>query len=460
MTSATNTGKLLSHTLAWCAACRKKIQARLVDRAGKIYLQKACPKHGISEVLASGDSAWYLSSRAYIKPSQEPLGHKTSYKGCPESCGFCPEHQQHTCLPVIEILDRCDMNCPVCLKDFNRPFEFSLKDFKRALGGVLKTEGGCPVINLSGGEPTLHPLFRDFITHSYSQGVLQVTVSTTGLRLLADKELRAFFKDTGTIAALQFDGFSPDSWRFMRGDPALGQKKLRLMELLEKEGVKYSLVATVAKGVNDTEIGKITDFFFRSKALSLMFQPLCFTGRASGLETEKYRLTIPDIVKAAQKSRFIGKDDFNPLPCSHYSCFALAYYLASGKGSFISLKDFLGREFYLDAIANKTLPGLDKSAYGQLKEKIYALWSAADSSSEDQAVLDRIRGLIRGMERDGFSPKTALTAGMDSMKAVFIHCFMDAHNMDFGRLVKCCNPYAGADGRLVPMCSQNTFFQG
>lgn len=453
------TDKILSHTMSWCAVCRKKIPARLVERTGKIYLQKSCPAHGLSEALVSGDSAWYLASRAYIKPSQEPLGYKTAYKGCPQSCGFCPEHQQHTCLPVIEILDRCDMNCPVCLKEFKSPFEFSSIDFQRALGGVLKTEKNCAVINLSGGEPTLHPLFRDFIYYASRKGVLQVTVSTNGLRLLADKELRTLFKNTGAIAALQFDGFSQASWKFMRGDPTLARKKLRLVELLEKEEVKYSLVATVAKGVNDGEIGKITDFFFRSKALSLMFQPLCFTGRASALDAEKHRLTIPDIVKKAQESRFIGKDDFNPLPCSHYSCFALAYYLSSGKGRFINLKDFLGREFYLDAIANKTLPGLDESAYGAIKEKLYALWSTADASAESQAVLGRIREIIRNMERDGFSPKTALSAGMDSMKAVFIHSFMDAHNMDFGRLVKCCNPYAGADGRLIPMCSQNVFFQ-
>lgn len=458
MTSAKNTDKLLSHTQAWCAPCRAKVPARLVEREGKVYLQKSCPQHGVSEVLASGDSAWYLNSRSYIKPGQEPLGHKTSYKGCPDSCGFCPEHQQHTCLPVIEILDRCDMDCPVCLKSFKSSFDFSDKDFGRALGGVLKTEKNTAVINLSGGEPTLHPRLRDFLYYASRKGVLQVTVSTNGLRLLADKELRTLFKNTGAIAALQFDGFSAKTWKFMRGDAGLSQKKLRLIKLLEKEGVKYSLVATVARGVNDGEIAKITDFFFRSQALSLMFQPLCFTGRASALDAEKYRLTIPDIVKAAQGSRYVGKDDFNPLPCSHYSCFALSYYLSAGGGKFINLKDFLGRDFYLDAIANKTLPGLDASAYAAVKEKLYALWSAADGSAESQAVLERIRAVIRGLERDGFTPKTALSAGMNTMKAVFIHSFMDAHNMDFGRLVKCCNPYAQADGRLVPMCAQNVFY--
>ena len=459
MTSAINTDKVLSHTLSWCAACRKKVPARLIERAEKIYLQKACPGHGISDALISGDSAWYKNSLGYIKPGEEPLGYKSAYRGCPESCGFCGEHQQHTCLPVIEILDRCDMACPVCLKGPGRKFEFSLRDFSRALDGVLKTEKACQVINLSGGEPTLHPRLGEFLRLASKRGVLQTTVSTNGLRLLADKDLRALFRSTGAIAALQFDGFAPRTWKFMRGQPDLLKKKLELIKLLEQEQVRYSLVATVAKGVNDGEIAAITDLFFRSAAMSLMFQPLCFSGRASALNAEKYRITIPDIVAGARRSGFIGKDDFNPLPCSHYSCFALSYYLAAGKDRFINLKEFVGREFYLDLIANKTLPGLDATAYGAIKQKLYELWSAADSSASDQAVLARIKDTLRAIEGGGFSPRKALDAGMGSMKAVFIHSFMDEHNMDFGRLIKCCNPYAGADGSLVPMCAQNVFRQ-
>jgi uncharacterized radical SAM superfamily Fe-S cluster-containing enzyme len=449
--------KTIKATESWCPDCRKKIPAKLVERGGKVYLAKKCPVHGKTEFLASGSSRWYYDSTAYVKPAQKPLGYKMDYKGCPESCGFCTQHKQHTCLPVIEILDRCDMDCPVCLKNFDGGFEFTDEDFRGALGGVLETEERCQVINLSGGEPTLHPGLPDFLKYAGSKGVLQTTVSTNGLRLLADKKLRDTFRRTGAIAALQFDGFSPKTWQFMRGQPDLLQKKLKLIELLEKEGVKFSLVGTIAKGVNDGEVTKITDFFFSSKAASLMFQPLCFTGRAAAL-AEKHRITIPDIVKLAERSSFCGKGDFNPLPCSHYSCFALAYYLKGQGGKYISLKDFIGRELYLDLISNKTLPGLDAAAFASVKQKLYALWSAADTSSSNGAVLARIRTILRAMEREGFTPKAALQAGMGEMKAVFIHSFMDAHNMDFERLQKCCNPYAKSDGRLVPMCAQNSFF--
>jgi uncharacterized radical SAM superfamily Fe-S cluster-containing enzyme len=57
-----------------------------------------------------------------------------------------------------------------------------------------------------------------------------------------------------------------------------------------------------------------------------------------------------------------------------------------------------------------------------------------------------------------FNPQKALALGLESMKAIFIHNFMDKETFDFGRVIKCCNPYPQPDGRLIPMCVQNVFF--
>jgi len=48
--------------------------------------------------------------------------------------------------------------------------------------------------------------------------------------------------------------------------------------------------------------------------------------------------------------------------------------------------------------------------------------------------------------------------GKTHMKAIFIHQFMDVYNFDFSRLVKCCNPYAQPNNKLVSMCAQNVIF--
>ncbi|HSN24174.1 MAG TPA: radical SAM protein [Methylomicrobium sp.] len=445
-------------TTGLCSICSKQVSARIIGLEDSIYLEKICLEHGITRALLSTDRTWYEESLNYIKPKQESLAKNISvFKGCPDSCGLCPEHQQHTCLPIIEILSRCNMQCPICMKRFSADFSLTVEEFREIVNNLLLTEGCVDVINISGGEPTLHPSFREMIETALQQGITQISVSTNGSTLLHDPALRNFFKEKGIIAALQFDGFKSSSSLFLRGVD-LSTEKLALIDLLEKEGVLYSLVSTVAKGVNEDEIAAITNFFFRSKALTLMFQPIVFTGHAAAFDEKKHRLTIADLVHKAEQSSYVEKGDFNPLPCSHYSCFALSYYFTLEDGDVYSLKKFLGKEDFLKIIANKTLPGLDSEGYGLIKKRIYDLWSAADSSAVNEKVLQRIKETLRLMAGGELSKREKLHIGMNNMKAIFIHNFMDVHTLDFSRLQKCCNPYPQAGGRLVPMCAQNIFF--
>jgi uncharacterized radical SAM superfamily Fe-S cluster-containing enzyme len=448
--------RIYSHTTAICPFCDTLVPARIVERDGRILLEKLCPGHGISSALICSDPGWFRQSRSYVKPGQAPLDLSNKiFSGCPDSCGLCPEHRQHTCLPVVEITNACNLACPICLKDLRQPFGMSAAEYRSVLKTLRKCEESIPVINLSGGEPTCHPEFEEIVRISNEEGVMQTTVSTNGLRLFEDQSLRTLFRETGTIAALQFDGFEPQTWRRLRGRD-LSAMKLALISLLEQDGVRYSLTATVMAGVNDHEITAITDFFFRNKGLSLMFQPAAFTGAAAALAAND-RLTIPDVVKEIEKSRFVTAGDFNPLPCSHYSCFALSYYLQLDEGEFLSLKEFLGRDNYLEVIANRTLPGLEQEGYAMIKERIYEFWSAADSNNDNERILQRLRTILRELAATPFTPKRAFELGSASIKGVFIHHFMDRENFDLGRLMKCCNQYPQADGRLIPICARNNF---
>lgn len=451
--------KIFSHTLALCSICRAKVHARIVEREDQIFLQKHCPEHGCTEALISSDAGWYRDSRAYVKPGQRPLAFSIdTFQGCPDSCGLCPEHMQHTCLPVIEITTACDMDCPICLKAPDRPVHMTVEAFDYVLEQLFRCEEKVHVINLSGGEPTLHPRLGSLLKRANKRGVMQTSVSTNGNRLLHDPSLRALFRESGAIVSLQFDGFSSKAYTYLRGQDLL-QRKRQIIDLLEKEDITYTLVATIVKDVNDDQITDITDFFFESKALSLMFQPATYTGRAADLFAPCRRATIPDVVHEIEKSSYVTPEDFNPLPCAHFSCFALSYYFHIEGTRYLSMKEFLGLEDYLSVISNRTLPGLDYQGYSKIREKIYDVWSAADSSANDMQVLRRIRDILREMSTTSFSPRRAFSLGTASMKSIFIHQFMDAETLDFGRLIKCCNHYARGDGRLMPMCSANVFYQ-
>jgi 7,8-dihydro-6-hydroxymethylpterin dimethyltransferase len=450
--------KIYNKTRSVCPVCGKKITALVVEKKDAVFLEKQCPEHGVTCALVSSDASWYRESLKFIKPRTRPQSlSESGFKGCPESCGLCPEHCQHTCLPVIEIIDKCDLDCPVCLKQWKTRQEISLEEFAGILDTLLTCETSVPVINISGGEPTMHPQLVEMAKLSKRKGIMQTSISTNGLRLLRDADLRRRLLEYNPLIALQFDGFNPDASFSLRGRNVV-EDKLALIDILEKEGCNYSIVATVARGINDNEITAIAEFFFKSKALSLMFQPAAYTGKASSLRDPLHRSTIPDVIAGIEKCSSVKKGDFIPLPCSHPTCFALSYYFQADDGSVMSVKDILGLENYLSIISNRTLPGLDIEGFSVLRDRVYDLWSAADQFPHSERVLNKLRGILRELSESGFTPEKAFEIGVKSVKAIFIHQLMDRDTLDFGRLVKCCNHYPQANGRLIPMCAQNVFF--
>lgn len=444
-----------SHTTGFCALCRKLVAARIVREQDAVYLETMCPEHGNSSARIATDSAWYEAGRHYVKPRQLPFALGTDhFSGCPDSCGLCPEHRQHTCLPIVEITSQCDLRCPVCLKDKNAGFGMSPTQFRHALQRLLEYEKTVPLLNFSGGEPTLHPDFPEFLAICKELGVMQTSVSTNGLNLLRNPALRELFAQNNTVVSLQFDGFQPETWLRLRGVD-LSAMKQELIRQMDRDKIRYSLTATIAKGVNDTEIPAIADFFFSSQALSLMFQPMAMTGAALEHFDESQRMTVDDVVTQLTRSRHVREGDFNPLPCAHPTCFALSYYFQIDPENFYSLKEFLGKETFLEVVANRSLPGLDREGHNAIRDKIYAFWSAADSVADNQQVLSRIRTIVRDLERNKFSPQAAFDIGSTVLRSVFVHGFMDARTFDLGRIMKCCNHYLQPDGRLVPLCAHN-----
>ena len=233
--------KIYSYTKALCPHCNNITDARIIEKNDQIYLEKLCKEHGCSEVLICSDVQWYRDSRLYIKPSQFPNKTKVNqFEGCPTSCGLCPEHQQHTCMPIIEITSNCNLDCPICLKNFKDSFQMTTDQFGYIIQCLKEYENPPYIINLSGGEPTIHPEFEYFIKLALEQEIMQTTVSTNGITLLENKEMRKLFKDTNTIAALQFDGFSSSVYETLRGED-LSELKQELINLLDIENVKYSL---------------------------------------------------------------------------------------------------------------------------------------------------------------------------------------------------------------------------
>ncbi len=450
----------LTSTQSICRECRKPISAQLFKEATGIWLQKCCPEHGTQTARVYGDARAYLGLGHFHRKASVPLAFATTAKGCPDSCGICPQHEQHVCLPILEITDHCNWNCPICLVKNPGTYHQTREKVAGILDGLIRSEGQIDVLNLSGGEPTLNPNFRQIIEECVGRKeILRVSVSTNGSVLVRDQDLLRFLGAHRVIVSLQFDGTQDEIYLALRGRPAL-EAKLRLIELCHEMDVSMSLTATVAGGVNDQAIRHVGDLLFQHEhILSAMFQPAAYTGNGARLGRPEQAATIPDVISALEGAggNVVRAEDFSPLPCSHPACFSLAFYLKIEDNRYAPIKQMVNAGRYIDLIQNRAIFGTDSEGFGLITDAVYDLWSgpAALSPDSEKALL-AVRRLIASTTADGgYSPRQAFGVAERSVKSIFVHQFMDPDTFDLSRARKCCQVYPQPDGRMIPVCVRN-----
>src|SRR6266850_1423761 len=108
----------LGQTTSLCETCLGLVPAKIVEQDGGIYYSKRCPEHGVTKTLVSDDPVYWRRTLDYLKPGDRPLApHTRTERGCPWDCGLCPDHEQHSCLAIVEINEACNLACPVCFAD-------------------------------------------------------------------------------------------------------------------------------------------------------------------------------------------------------------------------------------------------------------------------------------------------------------------------------------------------------
>lgn len=448
----------LGMTYSVCPVCRALVPAKLVTQDDAVYFEKFCADHGPSRSLIRRNIAEYLRSLSFVKPASVPRKFAGDSGGqCPQSCGFCDRHEQHLCMPIIEITSRCDLECPICLVDAGAPWDMTLEQFRNILDNLLAAEGQIDVLNLSGGEPLLHPHLPEILDEALSRpDIVRVSISTNGLALLRKPELLRQLYDRHVVVSLQFDGFDPAAWRRLRGQD-LSEKKQQILDRLAAEGISTSLTLTAAAGINDHQLGRVADYFFdHPHIVSLMIQPLARAGRASNWPDETV-LSIPDVIqKLSQQTSRINADDFAPLPCSHPLCFSLAYYLTLDKGRHVALNRLVDADTLMDTLANRTVFGLDAAEQDRLRDLVYQLWSGPSACAPDsQSVFDTLREILNDLTCCSGNTRQVFTLAERRIKSIFIHSFQDANTFDLARLRRCCQAYPQPDGKLIPACAHN-----
>ncbi|MBI4288228.1 MAG: radical SAM protein [Chloroflexi bacterium] len=436
-------------TRSLCPECRRVIDAQVLVRKGAVYLRKHCPEHGWHEALVSSDAGWYLASLKYNKPGAIPFTFATEVeRGCPFDCGLCPEHQQHTCLSLIEITSRCNLACTTCFADAGAGFDLSVDQVEKMLDRLIEAEGRPEVVQISGGEPTLHPQLMDILAAVRARNILHVMLNSNGVRLADDPEFVRRLARHGPTIYLQFDGLSARAHRELRGRD-LRAVKQRALDNIAEAGLTAVLVATVVQGVNEGEIGDILRFGLEHPAVTgVSYQPATFAGRCLNGHDPLNRATVTGVLHAleSQTQGLFRVSDFLPVPCPHPTCCASTYAYVEGK-QVTPVTRLLNVDDYLDFITDRTVPDLSE----EIRPALEALWSLAAVPGTEKAT--------NNLTCVACNINIPLPANVEALRRSFfmvhVHGFMDEHTFDVKRLMKCCIHELLPDGRTVPFCAYN-----
>jgi hypothetical protein len=437
-------------TRSVCPECRRVIDAKILLREDKVYMRKRCPEHGDFEALIYGDAQAYITSTKFNKPGTVPLEFSTAIThGCPHDCGLCPDHQQHTCLGIIEVNSACNMECPLCFANAGAGFNLTLEEVEGILDYLLATEGNPEVVQFSGGEPSIHPEIVAMMRAAKARNIRYVMLNTNGKRIADDDAFLADLADIRPSIYFQFDGFSSETYRIIRGESDILAQKLRALDRLAAIGLGVVLVPAVERDVNLSEVGEIVQFALRHPAVrGVNFQPAFHAGRHMAFDPLQ-RLTIPDILAEIERQTdgVFLVTDFVPVPCCFPTCNSVTYALVDDE-TVLPITRVLNVDDYLDYITNRVTPDLD----GDIKTALEGLWSSSSVPGSDKNLQQFALSCAACSLPDGLD----LGALASKVFMIMLQDFMDPWTFNQKNVMKCCKEFLLPDGKQIPFCAYNT----
>src|ERR1043165_377660 len=311
----------LGQTTSLCETCLELVPAKIIGEEGRVFYLKHCREHGVQKTLIADDIAYWKSQRDWLKPGDRPLSVATrTDHGCPYDCGLCPDHEQHSCLAIIEVNEACNLSCPVCFADSSvkRTAHRPLAEIEAMLDVIVKAEGEPDLVQLSGGEPTIHPEFFAILDAAKARPIRHLMINTNGLRIAREpgfaERVAAYMP--GFEFYLQFDSLKRDALMALRGAD-LTKVRLEALEALERNNISTTLVVTLKKGVNDDEIADIVRFALQWRCVrGVTFQPIQDAGRNEGFDPKDHRIVLTEVRRRIAEAGVFALEDLIPLPCN------------------------------------------------------------------------------------------------------------------------------------------------
>lgn len=489
---AAGTG-LPKKTKSICPECGKILEATVLEKDGKVFMDKTCPVHGHFSDLYWSDVGMYLKAEKY---AHDGIGLRNPMdKNLPEGENvhvFVDNERVNmlscTALANIDLTNRCNMNCPICFANANQAGYVYEPDFDTVckMLDTLRAEEPikCTAVQFSGGEPTIYPRFVDVIRAAKERKFAQVQIATNGLVFAKNYDKLKEASQAGLNSIyLSFDGVSDDIYLQAR-DRRMFKVKLDVIANCRKLKAETGkcpsivLVPTIVKGLNDHQIGDIAKFAleYSDVVRGVNFQPVAFTGRITREELEKGRFTLTDLAKSfSEQTGYTTVDDWYPVPVvapvssfasillghnkvtftTHPHCGVATYIFMDEKGNSVPFPKFIKVEEFssgLTAICDKA----NKSAF----KKLYALKllkllnncvieKELPGGMKKRQFISMIKGIMSSDSKKtlaAFSWKMMFFGGMH---------FQDSYNYDVERVRRCAIHYVTPDCQVIPFCAYN-----
>ena len=438
-------------TTSLCEVCLELVPAKIISEENDVFYLKRCREHGVQKTLISDDLGYWKAQKDWLKPGDRPLGvHTLTEHGCPYDCGLCPDHEQHSCLAIIEVNEACNLTCPVCFAgsstnhDSHRP----LSEIEQMLDVLVKSEGEPDLVQLSGGEPTLHPQFFEILAAARRRPIRHLMINTNGISIAREAGFAERLAEymPGFEVYLQFDSLKKEALMQLRGAD-LTRIRIEALENLERYNISTTLVVTLKKGVNDNEIADIIRFALRWRCIrGVTFQPIQDAGRNENFVSKDHRIVLTEIRRRIADSGVFALEDLIPLPCNPDQI-CIGYGLRNGM-EVAPVTSLFPREVFTAAAPNT----VTFEAYPDLQQKVFNLLSLSTAQADTS---DKLAALLCCL------PEAAVPESLayEHTFRVVISQFLDRYNFDLGTVKRSCVHFVEPDGRIIPFDTYNTFYR-
>ncbi len=438
------------YTISICSTCLRRVSAKIVFEDNSVFMLKNCPDHGFEKNLIATDIDYYKRIRNYNKRSETPLKFNTpTIYGCPYDCGLCVDHEQHSCLTLIEVTDRCNLTCPTCYASSSPHHgrHRTLDEIKEMLDLIVANEGRPDVVQLSGGEPTIHPEFFAILDEAKKRPIKHLMVNTNGIRIAREedfvKRIASYMPDFEIY--LQWDSFENRALQKLRGADLL-DIRMQAIENLNKYNVSTTLVVTVQRGVNEHETGKIIEYALQQPCVrGVTFQPVQVAGRNEDFDAKQERYTLTEVRSdILNQCNIFEPDDLIPVPCNP-DALVMGYALKID-GNVFPLTRYINPADLLDHSRNTIVYEEDE----RLHQHVLKLFSTANSVDAIAADVHSLLCCLPLVQAPNLS--------YNNLFRIIIMNFIDAYNFDVRSIKKSCVHIVHGN-RIIPFETMNIFYR-